>query len=145
MSNSNHVVVSFLLLLCFNSSLICADSLSEPNQQPHNSPSVGININILVLEIRNDLPPRSERLQFIGSFQATEYPLEPGQTFTLITNFELKDCQLFWPPFCASVNVYDPKIDSGHNNVFWSIRKDGVYHSWDKTHFDKRSGWKTKC
>jgi len=31
--------------------------------------------------------------------------------------------------------------EKGHQRIFWSVRTDGVYHSWDSKAWDKRGNW----
>lgn len=153
------IQVSLLLLLlvvCFNSSSFAGNSHSLPItttqysthfQPDHQQQSLNdSNINILFLSIVNDLSPDSDRLYFISSFQATQYLLEPGKPFVKITNFDVKDCIMIWDPVpvCAKFYLYDPKVEGDHQKIFWSARKDGVYHSWDEVNWDKRAGWETQ-
>ncbi|CAL0320639.1 unnamed protein product [Lupinus luteus] len=130
MSTSNEVGVSLLLLV-----LVCLNT--SPNLQ-------AVAINILSIQIRNDLPPGSQ-FYFISSFQKDKTFLQPGQTFNRLANFEARDCTMVFGSVCARLFLYDPKIDAGHNGVYWSVRKDGVYRSWDNSKWDKRANWDNAC
>lgn len=59
----------------------------------------------------------------------------------MITNFDLKTVMVIWRPHCANVDVYNPKFKGDHQRVYWSVRDDGVYHSWDNVNWTKKTGW----
>ena len=98
---------------------------------------------ILFLYIVNDLPLSSEPLYFVSSFQRTQHLLEPGKPFITYTNFEVKSCTMIWKrnPQRARFNLYDPGAEGSHQKIYWSVREDGVYHSWNQVDWDKRTGW----
>ncbi|GAU49394.1 hypothetical protein TSUD_366880 [Trifolium subterraneum] len=37
--------------------------------------------------------------------------------------------------------AYDPKYDQGHPFVYWMVKQDGLYHSWDNKNFVKKGVW----
>ncbi|KAE9587713.1 hypothetical protein Lal_00021926 [Lupinus albus] len=130
MSTSNQLRVSlfFLVFACLN---ISQDLQAQA-------------INVASIEIHNDLPPGSQ-FYFISVFQRDKYLLQPGQTYTKVINLDAQDCRMVYDNVCAKLFLYDPKIDLGHNSVFWSVRRDGVYKSWDNNNWDKKTGWGKIC
>nr|KYP47067.1 hypothetical protein KK1_031297 [Cajanus cajan] len=135
MSSSMCVSLLFIVIVCLNNSAYVTSIPYEADSNNHTD------INILFISMVNNLPPNSERLSFVGTGQSTEYELLPGKPYTEITNFDLKTCLMIWQPLCASFNRYDPSREGNHQRIYWSIRKDGIYHSWDNVNWDKRTGW----
>jgi len=141
---SNLVLVSIVVLVCLNISTTSCESVSvsPPISEPHLNES---KINILFLSIVNDLPPGSTELTMICNFDrgSTPHHLEQGKPYSLVTNFDLKICDLRMFPQHISFHLYDRDNEGGlvHQKVFWSVRKDGLYHSWDNVNWDKRENW----
>lgn len=128
-----------LVLVCMASSTVCNCSrvIEEEGE---------VNININMITITNDSP---DRLDIVASFQPTEIIIDAGDDYRKLVGGKLQDCDFkFFDKFggttCAALNVYDPVTDAGHHSINWSIREDGLYHSWDRTNWDKRAGW-GKC
>jgi hypothetical protein len=145
---STPVLVSILILVCLNISTISGELVSGSTTNPPPISENHLNqskINILFLSIVNNLPPGSVELTMICSFDKGETPhhLEPGKPYTLITNFELKVCDLRMFPHHIAFHFYDRDKEGGlaHQKIFWSVRQDGLYHSWDNSNFDKRESW----
>ncbi|KAL9323504.1 hypothetical protein ACSQ67_008361 [Phaseolus vulgaris] len=133
------LVVVAVLWLNPSSSSSSASEIESSSSHP--------DINILFFSMVNDMPKGTDRLLFIGNFQSTEVELEPGVPYQKITNFELKKVSLLkgtMSQFCVELNVYDPGAEGNHHNVYWSMRKDGIYHSWDNKNWNKKLGW-GKC
>ncbi|KAK7343254.1 hypothetical protein VNO77_11863 [Canavalia gladiata] len=145
MSSSIRGSLLLLLVVCFNNSTF-ADSLPPTLNSTNNFQSDSnnvIDINILFLSLVNDLPPPyTEKLFFTShSFQQTPYELKPGKPYTTLSNFDVKDCLLIWKPRCSSFNLYDAPSQGGHQRIYYSVRKDGVYHSWDNANWNKWANW----
>ncbi|KAK7343257.1 hypothetical protein VNO77_11869 [Canavalia gladiata] len=101
-------------------------------------------INILFLSLVNDMtPPYYDRLFFIGNFQPTPIELVPKVAWKKMTNFKVKSCDVYIGSRCLDFDLYNPKNEGNHQHIFWSVRNDGVYHSWDNLNWDKRAGWRT--
>lgn len=68
----------------------------------------------------------------------------PGQEFPFdagITN-DIYVCFAEWGAIYAWFNAYDPiKDDKGKPIVYWSIRIDGFYKSWDKVNWVGVTDW----
>ncbi|KAK7387375.1 hypothetical protein VNO78_28134 [Psophocarpus tetragonolobus] len=121
---------------------VCQISLTFADSLAWNRDSkFDIKINILLLSMVNDIVPTTGRLTFISDFQATEYELEPGEPFVKLTNFEVHDCIMIWNSLCAKFDLYNPSREGGHQRIYWSARRDGVYHSWNNATWDKNTGW----
>jgi len=146
---SNLVFVSILVLMSLNFSTTSCESVSVSGAttspsifEPHLYES---KINILFLSIVNDLPSDSAELTMICSFDrgSTPHHLEPRKPYSFLSNFDLKICDLRMFPQHISFDFYNRDKEGGlaHQKVFWSVRKDGLYHSWDNVNWDKRENW----
>nr|KYP46853.1 hypothetical protein KK1_031556 [Cajanus cajan] len=45
-----------------------------------------------------------------------------------------------WTPF-FTIHVYQTQRDKGHPTVYWSVRKDGFYLSWDASNWNLVEPW----
>ncbi|OIW06808.1 hypothetical protein TanjilG_11533 [Lupinus angustifolius] len=144
MSTSIYMSLLVLLILCFSSTSFAdcpsrsiALPLGENQKNPNSS-----NINILFLEFSNDLPPNwPDRLSFIGTGETSECGLEHGKPFGHVYNTSFRKCLFISGKKIIDAVVYDPRVDSGHPNVYWSIRADGAYKSWNKVKWTKYASW----
>ncbi|QHN77347.1 hypothetical protein HN873_066932 [Arachis hypogaea] len=146
------------LMVCFYSTFGKTLSYNNNNNNnnnntmiPSNSSSPSSNIsdflNIVAISIVNDLPPQSGSLIFTAIDFSSPVSLEPGKPFVQVTNTQVKFAYFQLDPFdpkCCSIARYDPKVDAGHRDVFWSVRKDGPYHSWDNRNWRRTTTW-GKC
>ncbi|KAL4287055.1 hypothetical protein AHAS_Ahas19G0147900 [Arachis hypogaea] len=109
-----------------------------------NNEQIHPNINILFLSLVNDLPLSADPLFFTSNFRSVKY-MAPGEHFTMITNFDIKWITLYWSrnnaPRCAFVSLYLPRYEGNHQKIYWSVRLDGIYHSWDNVNWDRRVTW----
>ncbi|KAI4346064.1 hypothetical protein L6164_013146 [Bauhinia variegata] len=141
----------FLLLPFFLTITTLANRLGGTIPPPTSFPSIPQHpnsINILLLDIINDLPKDALSLYIVGSFQATEYEIEPGDEYARVLKYTDQECEFLYggsnpgPIKSASLIVFDPNgADKGHIKVFWSVRMDGLYKSWDKINWVKKADW----
>jgi len=141
MSYSMYVQVLVVFsVLCFNPFIHCVVSIpSEPD-----SSNIHPDINILFISMVNDMPRGSDRLFFAGNFEDNLLELEPGVPYQKITNFDSKRAKLIkgtQSQYCVDIDVYNPAAEGDQNKIFWSMRKDAIYHSWDNKNWQKRYGW----
>jgi hypothetical protein len=67
---------------------------------------------------------------------------QPGSTRAIVGNSEADIvCHAAWNNLEGTFLARDKKYDGIHNFVYWSVRRDGFYHSWDNTNFEKKNGW----
>jgi len=132
MSISIHV--SFLLLLviamCFNNSTFGSR----------------VSLPIIMFSIQNDLPRDLGPLHFRILNEKPIYLLKLREPVGFVSNLALRRGELTWThyhPLHATFNLYDPKVDGDHTRIYWSVRKDGVYHSWDNGSWVKKAFWST--
>ncbi|CAI8601561.1 unnamed protein product [Vicia faba] len=149
---SNQVIVSILIFVVYlNISRASHDlvSVSESRRNPsifetHLNES---KINILSLSVVNNMPSGSGEVTMICSFDnGKSHNLESGKPFTFLSNFDTKKCELNWESHHLLFFLYDRDQEGGlaHQKVYWSVKKDGLYHSWDNRSFDKKGNWDTE-
>lgn len=100
----------------------------------------------LSLSVANDLPNNSGELHFDIVNEKPKYVLKQGEPLNFLTNFVAKRGELKWikqQPLSATFNLYDPSAEGDHRKISWSVREDGVYHSWDNVNFNKNVNWST--
>ncbi|KAK7272640.1 hypothetical protein RJT34_29364 [Clitoria ternatea] len=144
MRTTIHTSLLLLLLLlfgsCFNGSTF-ADSLSSSQPDHFHKPNINDSkINILVLTIANDLPTGSGQLHVVTN-NFGQFYLEQGKPFIKLSNFNVQSCAMSWKQLSVIFDLYSPSRDGGHQRVYWSVRQDGVYLSYDNVKFDKYAMW----
>ena len=103
--------------------------------------AVAIEAITVTIHIIIDLPPSSgiTKTDCIGE----EWKLKPGEHFRITR----------WPDrqyICKAENgskkgswlAFDPHRNLLHEDVFWSVREDGFYFSYDQSNWKKINGWK---
>lgn len=132
-SNSIRVLFMILFVVCLNlQSLVSANSDSNGS----------IDINVIGISIENDLPPGSAKLFFYDDFEGQDVEIRPGNgnAYVKLLNVENQSGGFKWNRQCATFSLI-PGNEKGHQRIFWSVRADGVYHSWNSKTWDKREHW----
>nr|KYP74509.1 hypothetical protein KK1_007193 [Cajanus cajan] len=145
MSTSILLSLFLSLVACFNSSMF-VDSLTpivHSNSIQHGS-KFQIDIHILFISISNDLPPSSTKLYFMSDFEKDQIEISHGNPYTKLLNFYIHSGLVKWHR-CSEFSIYDPSQEGGHERIYYSVREDGVYHSWDNKNWDRREGWDYYC
>ncbi|KEH33113.1 hypothetical protein MtrunA17_Chr3g0086351 [Medicago truncatula] len=142
MSISIHVSFFLLLLIamCFNN-LTFGSRVSIPLNSPISQAG-----KILMVTITNDLPRDSGELDFHIVNEKPKYLLKLGEPVGFVSNLAVKQGELRWTryqPLHATFDLYDPKVDGDHTTVYWSVRLDGVHHSWDNVSWIETVFWST--
>jgi hypothetical protein len=67
---------------------------------------------------------------------------QPGSIHVIGVNSDADTvCHAAWNKLEGTFVARDFKNDRTHNFVYWSIRRDGFYHSWDDINYEKKVGW----
>ncbi|OMO87480.1 Plant self-incompatibility S1 [Corchorus capsularis] len=53
-------------------------------------------------------------------------------------------CLALWDRFFASFEAFQPRKDGSHDQVFWLLKMDGLFHSWDNSTWVKAANWQTE-
>jgi hypothetical protein len=123
--------------MCFNNSTF-GTRVSIPLKSPSQAGK------IIMFSIQNDLPRDSGALRFRILNEKPKYILKLRQPLGFVSNLALRRGELTWThyhPLHATFNLYDPKEDGRHTRVYWSVRKDGVYRSWDNVSWVENVFW----
>jgi len=97
----------------------------------------------LLIWMEKDMAEDADRLSFTSNFERGEVELVAGEPYKKYKNYEPKKASLRKGngEFCVDLDVYDPKVEGDHKRIFWSMRRDAIYHSWDNEIWEKRSDW----
>ncbi|KAK2405666.1 hypothetical protein QL285_054879 [Trifolium repens] len=93
------------------------------------------------ISIENDLPDSSEALELDILNESTKYNLKRGVPLILPSNNVVRQGELTWSreqPLFASFSL---DIPSTEQKLYWSIRGDGIYRSFNNVRFVKEAGW----
>ncbi|KAL4396510.1 hypothetical protein HN51_001021 [Arachis hypogaea] len=121
-----------------NNNIIFSSNYSSP---PSNTSDF---FDTVTISIVNDFPPQSGSLVFTANDFSSPIILKPGKPFVQVTNTKIKFAHFrldSFEPECCSIAKYNPKVDAGHRNVFWSVKADGPYHSWDNRNWRRTTTW----
>lgn len=70
---------------------------------------------------------------FFGEFGSThKFSVEPSKDSV---------CHVVWNNLEGTFVALEGAYDRNHNPVYWSVRHDGFYHSWDNQTYVKKETW----
>lgn len=143
---SNSALFSLLLALlfvCFNiSPLNCYPYYCPTNQEIFESHLNDSRISILIITVSNDVSPGLPQVHFFNDFdEGEDHILERGNPCVFFSNFVASECQMFMAPLKAEFELYNPERDGKNQRIFWSVRNDAIYHSWDNVNWDRLVYW----
>nr|ACU13958.1 unknown [Glycine max] len=144
----HHVSLLFLLTMCLLINADCSESSSlNRSAIPSNYhfSSNDTNINILFLSIASGMSPNDPPVFFFYNYGETRIYLHPGKPFTKLANFDHKVILMYWDVLCVIFYAYDPTMEGGHQKIYWLVKPDGVFHSWDNNNWEKRKTWNNQA
>ncbi|CAK7346262.1 unnamed protein product [Dovyalis caffra] len=125
-------------LLCFNIAL-CLLSVGAIDDQEQHLP---------IVQVINSLPPNSQTLQVscdTENIDLGEHTLSVGQVYEWkVEKKSIYYCAAQWKLYFASWHAFELPRDENREMVYWAVRKDGFYLSWDKTKWVRNSTWETE-
>lgn len=66
----------------------------------------------------------------------------PGKTHQWVVPLKkVESCHAQWGHSEATFNAFDAQSDLGHVTVYWLVKLDGFYRSWDNFNWGKRASW----
>ena len=98
---------------------------------------------IATLDIINSLP--NATVVSCKPSLVSQKSLGPGEDVKVeVTEKSLIYCQAVWGlRYFASWHAYQPARDKNSVTVFWDMKENGIFLSWDKTHWVKKAVWET--
>lgn len=104
------------------------------------------------VHVINGLPKKSDSVNVHCNSKYTDlgmYTLNEGEEYKWVAEKQAEYfCEAIWGPrFFASWHAFQPKRDlvhSGGASVFWLVKKDGFFLSWDNSTWVKKSTWETE-
>ncbi|KAG4971274.1 hypothetical protein AAZX31_13G200100 [Glycine max] len=118
----------FLSLYCLSTSTLNARPYSH---KPHT-----------VVDILNDLPNNPKVQLELRCDEGSSFYLKLGHRHNhTLTADQDSECTAMWLPWFTTWDAYHAVRDKGHHSVYWSVRKDGFYHSWDGSNWKLLEDW----
>ncbi|KAM6544758.1 hypothetical protein CsatB_025494 [Cannabis sativa] len=136
MSLSKNIIFFFFFLFLFSISLktTFGDSLATVHIISNPLPKNNTNPKEFRIEAENSEGRFQDTLKWGGK----PYIFDVKQSNS--TNY----LQAFWGRFIASIHVYEPQRDIGHNSIYWLVKTDGFYLSWDNSSWVQNGYWDTE-
>lgn len=128
MASQNYL--TFFALFFFVYSLSTTTTLASPKP--------------VIFDIRNDLPNNvAGDLALRCGQDATSHP-KIGEHYKRSFKVDQSlECNAQWTRFFLTWDGYQEKRDGGHSTIYWSVRKDGFYHSFDASNWIRLETWET--
>lgn len=137
-----HGSVLLLVTLCLMSSSECSSSDMNRFASPTMSNLNDRDMNSLSFSIKNVMSPNQPKVFFFYNYDKTRIYLQPGRPFTKATNFDRTVIIVYWDVLCSIFYGYDPNTDGTHQRIYWLVKEDGVFHSWNNKNWQKRKTWR---
>ncbi|KAI4346065.1 hypothetical protein L6164_013147 [Bauhinia variegata] len=98
----------------------------------------------IAINIRNALPSNTEQPITLVWDNTDSFHLKTGKDFNSSVKVNQSiECTAVWLQWFASWDAYEPQRDKGHDSVYWLVKKNGFFISWDKTKWKKVEDWGT--
>ncbi|KAL9369828.1 hypothetical protein Peur_041027 [Populus x canadensis] len=129
--------ISFLLFLVLPLCLLSTATADEHNE--HRLPFV---------QVINALPKNSKPMQVSCSTKNIDVgkrSLVNGEVFKWrAAQRKLHSCGALWERLFASWHAFQPRRDENHETVYWMVKEDGFFISWDKANWVRKYRWETE-
>lgn len=126
-----HYSITFSLLFL---SFYCLITSTTPQHQT------------VFVEIRNDLPKKTDVQLELDCDHGSSFDLKLGDDYnrTITTVDQDLECTAAWSPLFTTWDVYKAKRYKGFQTVYWSVRNDGFYRSFDGSQWKFVEQWYTE-
>ena len=100
---------------------------------------------MVVVDIQNALPNNTQTAALTLWCGGASLVLKLGDHHTESVKMDQSlGCTALWLPFFTSWDAFEVSRDKGHQNIYWLVKKDGFYHSWDKSSWKKLEEWRSE-
>ena len=124
-------LVFFLISICF----LSTSTLARPHTHRPN----------IMVDLLNDLPNNTHEPLELSCDQGSSAYLKQGDHYNLTLKVDRdSECTATWWRWFTTWDAYEAKRDKGHDNVYWLVKKDGFYHSWDGSKWKLVEYWYTE-
>lgn len=106
--------------------------------------------NFTVVHVMNGLPKSSYPLKIQCESKNMhdrlgEQVLKVGDDYKwTVEKNEIYYCQALWFRFFASWHAFQPQRDLLNETVFWVVKDNGFFHSWDNSSWVRKETWQTE-
>lgn len=98
----------------------------------------------LISKLDNGTNPVQIKCKINGAISA-DLTLKSGQDFQFTTNVKGKyNCEASWGRYIAAFDAFEPTRDKGHSIIYWWIKEDGFYLSWNKIDWKLIVEWESE-
>lgn len=135
--------IFFITLLVLTTFFITTLASHDHDQDHHNPPLATVHITN-VLPQNNSNNPMKIRCNCNKKYFGYK-TLACGEDYTWIAEErDLYFCEALWGRFMASWHAFQPKRDINQQSVFWLVKQNGFFLSWDNSTWVKKSIWETE-
>lgn len=130
-----------VLVLTLANALSISSTISKPfdnktMNDPNDNPLAEINLQVA-------LPSTAAEWVYFDCDEGGKIVTQPHQTHKwFVPNNKVEFCRAHWVSnnLKASFNAFDAQSDNNHV-VYWLVKKDGLFHSWDNASWEKKATW----
>ncbi|PON66092.1 hypothetical protein TorRG33x02_269020 [Trema orientale] len=140
MSSSVFIIIFFLVL----STYYFKTTLTFSPHEDHNRRLATVHIITTPLP-KNNSGPGEVKIRLTNSKQSyysLETTLKWGNDYQFVAEERaLYYGEALWGTYVGSWHAFQPKRDAGHGSVFWLVKPNGFFLSWDNSTWVKKSIW----
>ena len=106
--------------------------------------------HLAVVHVINALPNNSEPMRIQCTSPRTdtnlgEYTLYVGDDYQWnVTHKSLHYCEALWERRFASWHAFQPRRDVSHGTVYWLVKHNGFFLSWNNSSWVRKESWQTE-
>ncbi|KAL5781512.1 hypothetical protein ACOSP7_006541 [Xanthoceras sorbifolium] len=109
---------------------------------------VGNNQVAASVHVTNGLPAKSEAMKIECSFKGKRLGIHDvgvGEEYSWsVEEKALYFCEAIWGRQMGSWHAFQPRRDANHATVFWLVKQNGFFLSWDNSTWIRRSTWESE-
>ncbi|KAK1567703.1 hypothetical protein Q3G72_015422 [Acer saccharum] len=105
--------------------------------------------DVASVHVINGLPEKSKAMKIECSLKGKSvgifHDLVVGDEYSWIVKEKgLYFCEAIWGSLVGSWHAFQPRRDANRTSVFWLVKHNGFFLSWDNSTWIKRSTWETE-
>ncbi|XVF29194.1 hypothetical protein REPUB_Repub15cG0099300 [Reevesia pubescens] len=104
--------------------------------------------HLATIHVMNSMPRESGAMQVRCNSRYSDYGMHQvgvGDDYQCgVRETALYYCMAISGRQIASWHAFQPRRDGNHKAVFWLVKEDGFFHSWDNSTWVRKSVWETE-
>ncbi|CAL0301242.1 unnamed protein product [Lupinus luteus] len=98
----------------------------------------------IVVDIQNNLPKDAPEQLKIRCGEDPWFDLKVGDHYNRTPSTDqVFECHAVWGRWFTTWSAYDTNQSKGHSTVYWLVKKDGFYRSWEGSKWTLTEKWYT--